>query len=215
MEHSGEASRSGAPADAGTGARSGEDKAGRERGHGLLDRIRQRAYELFVARGGRHGNDMEDWLTAERELYRPPEMPGLADRVTADAGVLGAPSATDTPTAATPRSTAGGTAAKTARTKTATAKTAAKTGATKSATPAKTAAKAAAPKPAAPKPAATKPAATKAATPKPAAAKQAAAKSPSPSPATNGNPASAPSSKEAPRRKPRGPGDGSAGDASA
>ncbi len=30
--------------------------------------IAQRAYELFVARGGSHGYDIEDWLKAEREL---------------------------------------------------------------------------------------------------------------------------------------------------
>ena len=32
--------------------------------------IAQRAYELFIARGHQHGHDMEDWLTAERELTR-------------------------------------------------------------------------------------------------------------------------------------------------
>jgi hypothetical protein len=31
------------------------------------ERIRQRAYELFQARGGDDGHDMDDWLTAERE----------------------------------------------------------------------------------------------------------------------------------------------------
>lgn len=30
--------------------------------------IAQRAYERFVARGMRHGYDVEDWLAAEREL---------------------------------------------------------------------------------------------------------------------------------------------------
>lgn len=30
--------------------------------------IERRAYELFVQRGGEHGHDWEDWLTAEREL---------------------------------------------------------------------------------------------------------------------------------------------------
>ena len=33
--------------------------------HGLIAR---RAYELFLQRGGEHGRDREDWLTAEREL---------------------------------------------------------------------------------------------------------------------------------------------------
>jgi hypothetical protein len=30
--------------------------------------IVQRAYELYVQRGGEPGNDVEDWLTAEKEL---------------------------------------------------------------------------------------------------------------------------------------------------
>jgi hypothetical protein len=30
--------------------------------------IAQRAYERFIARGYRHGHDVEDWLAAEREL---------------------------------------------------------------------------------------------------------------------------------------------------
>jgi Protein of unknown function (DUF2934) len=32
------------------------------------DRIAARAYELYLARGGSHGLDMEDWLVAEREV---------------------------------------------------------------------------------------------------------------------------------------------------
>ena len=32
------------------------------------DRVSQRAYELFLARGGVDGQDFDDWLTAEREL---------------------------------------------------------------------------------------------------------------------------------------------------
>lgn len=31
-------------------------------------RIARRAYELYLARGGSHGSDWEDWLRAEREL---------------------------------------------------------------------------------------------------------------------------------------------------
>ena len=34
------------------------------------EQIARRAYELFVARGGTHGYDIEDWLRAERELRR-------------------------------------------------------------------------------------------------------------------------------------------------
>lgn len=32
------------------------------------DAIAARAYELFLERGGTHGHDLDDWLTAEREL---------------------------------------------------------------------------------------------------------------------------------------------------
>jgi hypothetical protein len=31
-------------------------------------RIAQRAYELYLSRGGAHGGDFDDWLAAEREL---------------------------------------------------------------------------------------------------------------------------------------------------
>jgi hypothetical protein len=30
--------------------------------------IASRAYERFLKRGGEHGHDLEDWLSAEREL---------------------------------------------------------------------------------------------------------------------------------------------------
>jgi hypothetical protein len=33
------------------------------------DAIARRAYELFLQRGARHGQDFEDWLAAERELH--------------------------------------------------------------------------------------------------------------------------------------------------
>jgi DUF2934 family protein len=43
------------------------------------DRVAQRAYELYLARGGRDGQAMDDWLIAERELLkaqaRRPEEP--------------------------------------------------------------------------------------------------------------------------------------------
>jgi len=32
------------------------------------DRIAQRAYELYLARGGNDGQDQDDWYAAEREL---------------------------------------------------------------------------------------------------------------------------------------------------
>ena len=48
------------------------------------DDIARRAYELFEARGGEHGHDVEDWLEAQSELKgagsldedRLPPMPG-------------------------------------------------------------------------------------------------------------------------------------------
>jgi hypothetical protein len=35
------------------------------------DDIARRAYELYTARGGQAGADVEDWLRAERELREP------------------------------------------------------------------------------------------------------------------------------------------------
>jgi Protein of unknown function (DUF2934) len=32
------------------------------------EEIAARAYEIFLLRGASHGNDLEDWLKAEREL---------------------------------------------------------------------------------------------------------------------------------------------------
>jgi hypothetical protein len=32
------------------------------------DDIANRAYALYVRRGGEHGHDLEDWLQAEREI---------------------------------------------------------------------------------------------------------------------------------------------------
>ncbi|MGH7970153.1 MAG: DUF2934 domain-containing protein [Limisphaerales bacterium] len=33
-----------------------------------VEKIRQRVYEIFLARGGMHGNELEDWARAELEL---------------------------------------------------------------------------------------------------------------------------------------------------
>jgi hypothetical protein len=35
--------------------------------------IAQRAYELFLSRGGTHGHDFDDWIQAKRELVREPQ----------------------------------------------------------------------------------------------------------------------------------------------
>ena len=34
----------------------------------LEEKIRQRAYELYEARGGQEGHDLDDWLQAEAEI---------------------------------------------------------------------------------------------------------------------------------------------------
>lgn len=39
----------------------------------LSERIRQHAFELFERRGGVNGFAMDDWLSAERDLFRIPE----------------------------------------------------------------------------------------------------------------------------------------------
>ena len=36
----------------------------------LYEAIAFKAYELFLGRGGSHGNDMEDWLEAERIIVQ-------------------------------------------------------------------------------------------------------------------------------------------------
>lgn len=35
-----------------------------------LEQVRQRAHEIYVARGGAEGMALNDWLTAEHELKR-------------------------------------------------------------------------------------------------------------------------------------------------
>ena len=39
--------------------------------------IAERAYQLFLQRGGVHGYSVEDWLQAERELNPPVSTPPL------------------------------------------------------------------------------------------------------------------------------------------
>jgi Protein of unknown function (DUF2934) len=46
------------------------------RGDADRDRVAQRAYELYMARGGEHGQDMEDWLAAELEVSGRESRPG-------------------------------------------------------------------------------------------------------------------------------------------
>jgi hypothetical protein len=44
------------------------------------EEIRLRAYEIYLERGGVPGNELDDWLQAERELERaaPPNAHGLS-----------------------------------------------------------------------------------------------------------------------------------------
>jgi hypothetical protein len=37
-------------------------------GHPAREEIELRAYQIYVERGGAHGQDVTDWLQAEREL---------------------------------------------------------------------------------------------------------------------------------------------------
>ena len=47
------------------------------------EQIAIRAYELFLARGSTPGNDIDDWLQAERELIEKCEQPALVRSATA------------------------------------------------------------------------------------------------------------------------------------
>jgi HSP20 family protein len=40
----------------------------------LLDGVQKRAFELFQRRGGAPGNDVDDWLRAESEIFQVPRM---------------------------------------------------------------------------------------------------------------------------------------------
>ncbi|HEX5137394.1 MAG TPA: DUF2934 domain-containing protein [Planctomycetota bacterium] len=48
--------------------RSAKTSARQVRAEPSLDEIRQRAYEIYVRRGGAPGKDVDDWIAAEREL---------------------------------------------------------------------------------------------------------------------------------------------------
>jgi HSP20 family protein len=45
----------------------------------LQEAIRQKAFDLFSERGTIHGNDLEDWLRAERELVWVPQSETMED----------------------------------------------------------------------------------------------------------------------------------------
>ena len=58
----------------------GEDSSARQTPR--HEDIRLRAYEIFLERGGLSGNELDDWLQAERELERaaPPNGAGILDQ---------------------------------------------------------------------------------------------------------------------------------------
>jgi hypothetical protein len=45
-------------------------KPPRARSRPMHEKIRFRAYQIYLDRGGEHGRDVEDWLKAERELLK-------------------------------------------------------------------------------------------------------------------------------------------------
>ncbi len=45
--------------------------------------IRERAFEIYLARGGQEGNEVSDWLAAERELKESNQPQGKKARAAA------------------------------------------------------------------------------------------------------------------------------------
>jgi len=48
------------------------------------DDVARRAYELFLARGQREGQDVEDWLEAERQLEAESIAPSIEPTIAGD-----------------------------------------------------------------------------------------------------------------------------------
>jgi hypothetical protein len=46
----------------------------------------RRAYELYLERGGEHGQDQDDWYRAEQELNRMPQNTGMTKTAAPKAG---------------------------------------------------------------------------------------------------------------------------------
>ncbi len=42
----------------------------------LEDRVRERAYELYVLRGNESGSELDDWLQAEQEIFLAQDQQG-------------------------------------------------------------------------------------------------------------------------------------------
>ena len=47
----------------------------------LEERIRRRAYELYLQRGNQPGSELEDWLQAEEEVQHPVTRKARSERV--------------------------------------------------------------------------------------------------------------------------------------
>ena len=61
--------RKAAPKPAKTAARkTAEIVNGVAKAESVSEMVRMRAYYIFLARGGSHGNDLADWLAAEKEV---------------------------------------------------------------------------------------------------------------------------------------------------
>jgi hypothetical protein len=52
-------------------------------GHPTREEIELRAHQIYVERGGAHGQDVEDWLQAERELLEKYGKTGLKGKAAA------------------------------------------------------------------------------------------------------------------------------------
>jgi DUF2934 family protein len=48
------------------------DKKELSKAQSFKEAIAQRAYDLYIQRGGENGNDVEDWLAAEKQLIVEP-----------------------------------------------------------------------------------------------------------------------------------------------
>ncbi len=57
-----------APATESPGATESPAANGTAKGAPIAEMIRVRAYEIFMARGGHSGDELSDWLAAEREI---------------------------------------------------------------------------------------------------------------------------------------------------
>ena len=71
-------------------------------------RIRERAYEIWVESGHRHGQDEANWARAERELDATPKASGKAKSAPTDARSGAAATAKTVPAKAKAAKTAGG-----------------------------------------------------------------------------------------------------------